>query len=153
MESRPRSMLTEVKRREICAILAVGCSRTAAALYVGCHPNTIRKTAQREPEFAAAIEQAESQHEIKHLTHINAAAKEGRYWRAAAWALERTYPDRYSRRRPHTITVDQISQVLAQFAGVILEEVTDEELQQRVFARLTDLTTELQALATKGGRA
>jgi hypothetical protein len=152
MESSPRSKLTEVKRREICAILAVGCSRTAAARYVGCHPDTIRNTAKREPEFAAEIEQAESQHEIRHLTHINAAAKEGRYWRAAAWALERTYPDRYGRRRPHTLNLDQMSQVLAQFAGVILEEVTDEQTQERVFARLADLTSELQSLAVKGNR-
>lgn len=152
MESRGRTSLTEVKRREICAILAVGCSRTVAARYVGCHPDTIRNTAKRDPEFAAAVEQAESQHEIKHLTHINAAAKEGRYWRAAAWALERVNPDRYARRGPRTVTVQQVSDVLGQFAGILLEEVDDPEAQQRVFERLSDLTSELQSLATKGGR-
>ncbi len=152
MEPRGRTALTEVKRREICAILAVGCTRTAAARYVGCHPDTIRNTAKREPDFAAALVQAESQHEIRHLTHINAAAKEGRYWRAAAWALERVNPDRYAGRRPHTITVQQISEVLSQFAGVMLEEVSDPELQKRVFARLSDLTSELKALAENGGR-
>jgi hypothetical protein len=150
MEPNPRCVLTEVKRSEICAILAVGCSRTTAARYVGCHPDTIRNTAKRDPDFAQALHQAETRHEIQHLAHINAAAKEGRYWRAAAWALERTHPDRYGRRRPHAITPDQLSQVLAQLAGVILEEIPDEELQQRVFARLSDLTDELHALSTKG---
>ncbi len=150
MEPNPRGVLTEVKRSEICAILAVGCSRTTAARYVGCHPSTIRNTARRDADFAQALQQAETKHEIQHLAHINAAAKEGRYWRAAAWALERTHPDRYGRRRPHTITSDQLSQVLAQFAGVILEEVADEDVQQRVFARLADLTEELHALSTKG---
>jgi hypothetical protein len=152
MGVRGKSILTEVKRREIFAILAVGCSRTVAARYVGCHPATIRNTAKREPEFAVALEQAESQHEIRHLTHINAAAKEGRYWRAAAWALERMNPDRYARRRPNTITVQQVSEVLAQFASVMLEEVTDPQLQQRISDRLSDLTGELQTLAAKGGR-
>jgi hypothetical protein len=152
MEPATRTSLTEVKRREICAILAVGCTRTVAARYVGCHPSTIRNTAKRDPDFAAALEQSESQHEIRHLARINAAAQEGRYWRAAAWALERTYPDRYARRRPYTITVDQMSQALAQFAGAILEELDDQQLQQRVFARLSELTAELQALAAKGVR-
>ncbi len=150
MDIPPRSMLTEVKRREIFAILAVGCSRTVAARYVGCHPITILRTARKDPEFAEALEAAESRHEIGHLTHINAAAKEGRYWRAAAWALERRYPDRYGRRKARTVTVDQISQALAQFADVILEEVTDVELQERIFARLSELTAELQASVSKG---
>jgi hypothetical protein len=150
MEISPRLVLTEVKRREICAILAVGCTRTVAARYVGCHVDTIRRTALKDPEFAEALEAAESQHEIGHLTHINAAAKEGRYWRAAAWALERKYPDRYGRRKARTLTVDQMSQAIAQFADVIFEEVTDPELQERIFARLRELTAELQASASKG---
>ncbi len=90
MESNGRCVLTEVKRSEICAILAVGCSRTAAARYVGCHPDTIRNTAKRDAEFAAALQQAETRHEIQHLAHINAAAKEGRYWRRRRVALEHT---------------------------------------------------------------
>jgi hypothetical protein len=150
MESNGRCVLTEVKRSEICAILAVGCSRTAAARYVGCHPDTIRNTAKRDAEFAAALQQAETRHEIQHLAHINAAAKEGRYWRAAAWALERTHPDRYGRRRPYTVSPEQLSQALAQFASIILEEITDEDLQQRIFERLTELTEKLQALSTGG---
>jgi hypothetical protein len=152
METKGRGVLTDVKRSEICAILAVGCSRTTAARYVGCHPDTIRNTAKREPEFAEALAQAETKHEIQHLAHINAAAKEGRYWRAAAWALERTHPDRYGRRRPYSVSPEQLSQALAQFASIILEEVTDEELQERIFERLSELTEKLQSLSTGDGR-
>jgi hypothetical protein len=153
MEKRPRGVLDQVKRSEICAILAVGCSRTVAARYVGCHPVTIRNTAQRDEEFARALEQAESKHEILHLTHINKAAKEGRYWRAAAWALERKYPDRYAHRQADMISVEQMSQVLAQFTDVILEEIADEPCRRQVLSRLSELTTTLHASAAEGARA
>jgi hypothetical protein len=148
---RPR-ILNATKRSEICAILAVGCSRATAAQYVGCHPDTIRNTAQRDPEFAAALEQAESRHELKHLALINKAAEEGKYWRAAAWALERKYPGRYGRRHPDMFTVEQVSHVLAQFAfaGVILEEVPEDGQRGRILARLSELTLRLETAGAEG---
>jgi hypothetical protein len=149
MEPGRPPVLDDVKKREICAILAVGCSRVIAAQYVGCHPTTIRNTALRDEEFALQLGQAEVKHEILHLSHINSAAKEGRYWRAAAWALERKYPDRYARRDPNIITVEQISEVLAQFADVIFEEVTEPEYRQRILTRLNDLTAGLNATPAK----
>src|SRR5438132_8482293 len=91
-------VLDAAKKREIVAILSVGCSRVTAARYVGCHPDTIRKTALRDEKFAIQLRQAETTHEILHVKNINAAAKEGRYWRGAAWALERGYPQRYGLR-------------------------------------------------------
>lgn len=153
MEPRPRTVLNDVKRGEICAILAVGCSRATAARYVGCHVDTIRRTALREPEFHRALRQAESKHEVLHLTYINKAAKEGRYWRAAAWALERKYPDRYAQRNPKMLTIEQVSQVLSQFAGVILDEVPQASDRKRILARLHALSSSLQlAVGGKGGR-
>jgi hypothetical protein len=150
MEKARRGILDEVKRREICAILSVGCSRKTAARYVGCHPTTIGRTALRDEDFALAVRQAESKHEVLHLTHINKAAQEGRYWRAAAWALERKYPDRYSQRNPSMFTLEQITQVLSQFAEALLEEVEKASQRKRILARLTDLTTGLQAASPKG---
>lgn len=150
MEARRKPLLNDVKRGEICAILAVGCSRSVAARYVGCHVTTIRRTADRDEAFAKSLEHAESQHEILHLTYINKAAKEGRYWRAAAWALERTYPNRYAQRRAQAVTIEQVSQVLAQFADAILEEVTDQGQRERILARLSELTARLRAAAGQG---
>jgi IS30 family transposase len=138
------TILDEGKRREICAILAVGCSRETAARYVGCHRTTISRTADREEEFAQALLQAESRHEILHLTNINRAATETRYWRAAAWALERKYPARYAARDPHTLTTEQVSQLLAQFADVLMQEVSQEDERQQILARLAELTADFQ---------
>jgi len=140
-------VLDEGKRREICAILAVGCSRETAAKYVGCHRTTITKTAQRDDDFALALAQAESKYEILHLSHINKAATEGRYWRAAAWALERKYPDRYGQSHGQLFSIEQVTQVLSQFADVLLEEVPEDLERQRILERLTALTDELQSAA------
>jgi hypothetical protein len=147
-----RGILDAAKRREICAILAVGCTRAVAADYVGCCVQTIRNTALRDESFAAELLQAESKHEILHLTHINKAATEGRYWRAAAWALERKYPDRYAARRAHAITVDQMSQALAQFADLVFAEVTGDDDRRRIGERLEELTAGLRAAAERGAR-
>ena len=138
-------VLDDAKKGEICAILAVGCSRATAARYVGCHPNTIRRTAERDEEFAMALERAESKHEVKNLAFIDQAAKEGKYWRAAAWALERKYPGRYGTRRPNTFTFEQMTHVLHQFADVILDEVPDAKKRDKIMARLSDLTAGLQS--------
>ena len=67
-------VLDAAKKREIVAILSVGCSRVTAARYVGCHPDTIRKTALRDEKFAIQLRQAETTHEILHVKNINAAA-------------------------------------------------------------------------------
>ena len=111
-------VLDQVKQREICAILVMGGTRATAAAYVGCHPDTIRNTELRDPEFAKQLEHAESRHEVSQLSYIANAGKEGRHWRAAAWVLEHRYPGRYGRRRPNLFTLDQVTHVLTQFAGL-----------------------------------
>jgi hypothetical protein len=151
-EVRRRGVLDDIKRGEICAILAVGCSRATAARYVGCHSITIRRTAERDEAFKSALLQAESKHEVLHLSYINKAAKEGRYWRAAAWALERKYPDRWGQRDPHQFSLRQVSEVLSQFAAVVLEEIPERTLRARIRIRLHELTKALQSAPAKGAR-
>lgn len=140
-----RAVLDEAKRREICAVLAMGGSRRLAARYVGCAPSTIVRTAERDPLFRDQLLQAEGQHELLYLRNIQAAAKREQYWRAAAWMLERRYPERYAQLRPGTVTVQQIIELLAQFAEIVVQEVPDGEHQQRVLARLELLGTNLES--------
>jgi hypothetical protein len=142
--------LDETKQAAVCAVLAMGGTRTIAASYVGCHPDTIRNTELRDEAFAAALEAAESKHEVLQLSYINSAGKEGRYWRAAAWVLEHRYPTRYGARRQNLFTLEQTSYILAQFAEVILDEVTDDEQRQKILARLAELTAGLQASEAGG---
>jgi hypothetical protein len=142
-EARPKGALDDVKRRDIIAILSVGCSRTTAAQYVGCHVSTITRTAARDPEFEEQVRQAESLLEIKHLKNIDAAAKDTRYWRAAAWALERRWPQRWGPRRAASLSAEQVGQALEQFAQLVVEEVTEVETRDRILKRLDELAAEL----------
>jgi hypothetical protein len=56
---RPRK-LDEVKRGQICALLAAGSELRQAAQYVGCSPNTIRREAERYPKFRQQLQYARS---------------------------------------------------------------------------------------------
>lgn len=138
-----RPVLDDVKRREILAILSVGCSRRTAARYVGCAPSTIQNTADRDSQFAQELRHAEYQSEIGYLRNIQKAARQERYWRAAAWALERKNPRDFARRGPDVITVDQIKQLLAQFAEIIVEEVPVAMYRKNILKRLGGLTAGL----------
>jgi hypothetical protein len=140
-----RPVLDEVKRLEICAILAVGGSRRLAARYVGCAHETIRNMAERDPEFLGQLKRAESQHELFYLKNIQTAAKKEQYWHAAAWMLERRFPERYGRRKPRSISVEQIVELLAQFAEIVVEELSSVQDQRRILARLEVLGQNLKA--------
>ena len=126
MEKRGRRpFLTEGKQREIAAILSVGCSQSVAAQYVGCAVSTIQRTAERDPKFAEQLGKAKSNAELGLVKNIRNAAKKEQYWRAAAWALERGFPEKYARRGPDVITVEQIGLLLTKFSEIIVQEVPD----------------------------
>jgi len=123
------------KRREILAIIGVGCKRQVAADYVGCSLSTIHRTAQRDPKFAEALRHKELQSEIGYLENIRNAAREQRYWRAAAWALERLEPEKYAKRAPDAITVKQVGELMTQFAEIIVEEVPVAAYRKNILKR------------------
>jgi len=142
----PKPSLDDARQREVLAILTVGGNRQVAAHYVGCHPCTIYRTALRDPEFGRALSQAETRHEISHLNNINCAAKEAKYWRAAAWMLERKYPTRYGKRKPTALSAEQLATVLSQFADILVEELPDPEIRQRIMKRVGAITRQLEAV-------
>lgn len=124
------------KKREIAAILSVGCSRATAAKYVGSSAETIRRTAKRDPEFAEQVRRAETGHELRYLQLIQGAAKDAKYWRAAAWALERKYPERYAPRKPQAVTKDEMGEIVRQLGETIAAEVQEISVRRRILARL-----------------
>jgi hypothetical protein len=127
-------VLDEIKKREILAILTVGCSRRTAARYVGCAADTIVNTAQRDPAFAEQLARAEHNAEIGYIKNIQKAAKKEQYWRAAAWALERRNPEDFALRSPEVITVEQI----------IVEEVPVARYRKNILRRLGALKAGLR---------
>jgi hypothetical protein len=133
-------VLDDTKKSQICAIIAMGCSRATAASYVGCHRDTIRNTAGRDAAFADALEKADSQHEMRHMGFINRAAEEAKYWRAAAWALERKYPGRYGARRAELFTREQVLHIVAQLGELVGQEIANKREAKRIQSRLAELT-------------
>ena len=131
-EPRRRPALDENKKGQVLGILSVGCSRRAAARLVGCSPDTIRRTALRDPDFAAAIGEAESKLEANCLGNIRKAGKKEQYWRASAWVLERRYPEDYAARKPGTITVPQVLDLLKQVSDLLMDESMPPEVRQRI---------------------
>src|SRR4051812_24208195 len=82
--------LDDAKRREICALVAGGCGLREAARYVRCNINTIRREAERNPEFDERLRNSETYAQLSPLRAMQHAV--GTHWRAAAWMLERAFP-------------------------------------------------------------
>ena len=135
-----KPVLDQYKKREILAIIAMGCSRRTAARYVGCAPSTITNTAERSVAFAKSLRQAEQKSEIDNMKNIQDAAKKAQYWRAAAWILERRNPEDFAAKNPNALTIDDMRQLLAEFVQIIMEEVTVAKYRKRLLKRLAVLT-------------
>lgn len=124
MKQRGRPLALDGKKRlKICALLSVGFSQNMAARYVSCAPNTIRNEAERDPKFAEELQQAKCNVELSLINNVRNAAKKEQYWRAAAWMLERGFPEKYAQRDPDVITAEQLAQILSQLAEQIVESV------------------------------
>lgn len=145
--SRPH-ILDEHKKSQILALLKSGCGKATAAAAVNCSPNTIVNTAKRDPDFAEKLAMTERRHEITHLRNLNRAAKQPQYWRASAWILERTRPDRYGKTNPDVLTPSQISALMVQMAEIVVQEVPVARFRKQVLKRVDALLQELHPAAT-----
>ncbi len=132
-------VLDEYKRGEILALLTVGCSRRAAARYVGCATSTIRNTADRDPEFGAKLRRAEQIGEINSLNSIQYATKTKKDWRAGAWFLERRHREEFGSRPADLLSNDQVRELLTRLAQVLVEELPVARYRQAILRRLKDL--------------
>ena len=144
-----KPVLDDVKKGQIVAIITVGCGRQTAAKFVGCGVTTIRDTADRDPQFAEQLRQADGKNELAYLRNIKKAAEQERYWRAAAWVLERKFPEDYGRRGPDVITLAQIKELLAQFTEIIVEEVPIPEYRKNILKRFGAVSEGLKGTSKK----
>ena len=103
----PRPTKLNAKRaQQICDYVAQGHTREVAAQACGIVSTTLyrwMKRGERQPdgpygEFCRALKRADLKAELACLRQIKEAAQNGD-WRAAAWMLERRYPEKWGRRR------------------------------------------------------
>jgi hypothetical protein len=129
-------VLDKTKRTQVLAVVSVGCSLARAAEFVGCARSTIRDTARRDPEFAKELDKARCSAELSLVKSIRKAANKEQYWRAAAWALERGFPEKYGPREPDALTIEQVNALLLRFADYIVAEVPERD-RKRILKQLT----------------
>jgi hypothetical protein len=119
---RPRT-LDDAKRREICALVAGGCGLREAARYVRCNINTVRREAERNPEFDERLRSSQTYAQLSPLRAMQHAV--GTHWRAAAWMLERAFPNRFSKPVPGAFGARQARELLNEALTVIHSEISD----------------------------
>lgn len=91
-----KSKYTDETVAKVVHAIEMGATYELAASYAGIHYDTLREWVNTKPAFSEAIKQAEGKAALVWLTRIQEAASEGD-WHAAAWKLERRYPDSYGR--------------------------------------------------------
>jgi hypothetical protein len=123
-------VLDEAKKALIIVLVTQGASRREAAAFVKCHHTTIGRTAARDPKFAAKLSQVEMAASLASNGLIRRAADDPKYWRAAAWMLERRNPEDYAKRDPHTFTADQVVSLLASVCSAALPTVQPEKVEE-----------------------
>jgi len=127
MASGPRRKLTPERRAKAVAAVKLGMTRAQQAAYAGVSLSTLQKWLAKGraakggalSKWADEMEESEAVAIARNLAVIMKAAREGT-WQAAAWYLERKYPDDYGRRVP---TIEVTQQV-----GVQVVEQTSQEL-------------------------
>lgn len=104
-----RSKLNKQVQETICKVLRSGNYRTVAARLAGIDERTLYRWLEKGEEakrgkyrqFCRAVMEAEAQGQAALVAQINVAAKDT--WQAAAWILERKYPDLWGRRDAVTL--------------------------------------------------
>jgi hypothetical protein len=122
--------LDDIKRREICALVAAGCSLDWAANFVGCSPNTIRRESRRNPQFGKRLREAAFAAQLQSFKVMREATRKN--WRAAAWMLDRQGPTRSIRRRRIFLTGRQMRQLYIKLEAILSKESLADGPRERV---------------------
>ncbi len=134
-----KRILSDIEKKGIIAVLAAGCSRETAATYAKCSRWKLRQAISEDPNFAAQVAKAEQESEVFFVNKIRKAADKEQYWRAAAWALERRCPNRYAARGAGTLSVEQVRQIVAKLADIVVQEVPGGPERRKILRRIHDL--------------
>lgn len=94
MTRRPKYGPDVVQR--ICEAVALGATYELACRYGGITRETLNQWRRGKPDFSDALQRAEGEAAVGWLAKIEQAAAAGA-WQAAAWKLERRYPEDYGR--------------------------------------------------------
>ena len=121
--------LDDIRRRKILAALEQGASYQIAADKAGIARSTLHRWRNDFEDFEADCKKAEARGATKLLENIQTAADKD--WRAAAWLLEKRYPDIYGDNAGETASADaEIDSEAAPEPAVDWSEVSDSEAEE-----------------------
>src|SRR5262249_2011340 len=114
----------EVQQKIVQAILGGNYLETAAA-DAGMHKSTRydwlkrgkRQTEGSLRDLHEAVRKALSDAEVRDVLSVTKAAD--KYWQAAAWRLERKFPDKWGRRNPRAYSAEQFTTFVMRVAELV----------------------------------
>jgi transposase len=139
-----KPVLDETKKRQVVSMLLDGCTRRAIARFFQCSLSTISRTAQRDPEFGEKVARAERGQEIWSARTVTRTCQQDKYWRAAAWVLERRAPEVYGKPQPGKYTGREVLRIVGEILETIEEDLSP-EMRERVRAKIRRTFEERQA--------
>ena len=119
MDTPIRHFLTEQQRASVYDSFSSGGSYEMAADCCGATVEMIEAEESCDPCFTQKNCCARMTSEANLLKALTGAAGDSKQWRAAAWLLERLYPERYARRKPNTLSLKDHEQRLQQIADLV----------------------------------
>lgn len=131
-------LLTPEVIEAILRTISLGLHADRAAMAHGIKPATLRQHKRTHPEFLTAIKEAETRAESTFLSRI--MAHTDRQWTAAAWMLERRWPERWAKRE---VVAPQNKDDARRLAADV----------RSIIAQESDATPTNQAPAPQGGEA
>lgn len=136
-----QTKLTPQVRAAICQRIAAGNHKNVAAVSCGVDPATfyewIARGEGRDPDraqtplyadFAEAVKKAEADAEVRNVALIEQAA--GKEWTAAAWWLERKFPERWAKKQEAPAIYQDNRSI------TVLAEMNDDQLRQALAAAI-----------------
>ncbi|QDS97990.1 hypothetical protein [Adhaeretor mobilis] len=137
---RPRLLADPAKQKSLCSMVSVGLGIEAAARHVGCSSWTVRREAQRDPQFAQKLREARTSAQLFPLMTLR--KKADTHWRAAAWLLERSCPEQFARKKPKTVSPGKVLDTLDEIVSIMAEQCDSQEQFDAMRERLETLQQE-----------
>jgi hypothetical protein len=136
---RPRRLDAE-ECEEICNLVAAGHSMIAVARAVACNVKTIRRHAAYDDRFRRQLAAAEIAARNDPAKLLRRAASS--HWRAAAWLLERSDPEKYSRTAQPVCRPERVKVAFDQFIEAALRTAPDRTACRELYQRLATIAEE-----------
>jgi hypothetical protein len=129
---RPREF-DQLLQSEFLDHIGQGATVAQAAHIVGTSLRTVQREAKLNDDFHQDLKLALEIAPVNPERLMGQAARA--HWRAAAWMLERSEPERYGKRPPHSCSVENLQGIMTQLIELALE-TTPAEQREAAYGRM-----------------